>query len=88
MKLSGTFVVRQVVDEILAIPIGETALRVSGMLLLNEVSRVIWSCLEQGAQLQDIVTAVTGTFDVSPEEAAQNIETFLAKLRELNLLEE
>jgi hypothetical protein len=58
------------------------------MILLNEVSRVIWSCLEQGAQLQDIVTAVTGTFDVSPEEAAQNIETFLAKLRELNLLEE
>ena len=88
MKLSGTFVVRQVVDEILAIPIGDTALRVSGMILLNEVSRVIWSCLEQGAQLQDIVTAVTGTFDVSPEEAAQNIETFLAKLQELNLLEE
>ena len=88
MKLSGTFVVRQVLDEILAIPIGDTALRVSGMILLNEVSRVIWSCLEQGAQLQDIVTAVTGTFDVSPEEAAQNIETFLAKLRELNLLEE
>ena len=88
MKLSGTFVVRQVVDEILAIPIGDTALRVSGMILLNEVSRVIWSCLEQGAQLQDIVTAVTGIFDVSPEEAAQNIETFLAKLRELNLLEE
>ena len=88
MKLSGTFVVRQVAGEILAIPIGDTALRVSGIILLNEVSRVIWSCLEQGAQLQDIVTAETGTFDVSPEEAAQNIETFLAKLRELNLLEE
>ena len=88
MKLSGTFVVRQVAGEILAIPIGDTALRVSGIILLNEVSRVIWFCLEQGAQLQDIVTAVTGTFDVSPEEATRNIESFLARLRELNLLEE
>ena len=88
MKLSGTFVVRQVVDEILAIPIGDTALRVSGMILLNEVSRVIWSCLEQGAQPQDMVTAVTETFDVSPEEAARDSEAFLSKLRDLNLLEE
>ena len=88
MKLSGTFVVRQVVDEILAIPVGDTALRVSGMILLNEISRVIWSCLEQGAQPQDMVTAVTETFDVSPEEAAREIEAFLSRLRELNLLEE
>ena len=88
MKLSGTFVVRQAVDEILAIPVGDAALRVSGMISLNEVSRVIWSCLEQGAQPQDMVTAVTETFDVSPEEAARDIEAFLSRLRELNLLEE
>ena len=88
MKLSGTFVVRQVVDEILAIPVGDTALHISGMILLNEVSRVIWSCLEQGAQPEEIVSAVTGTFDVSPEEAKQDIEAFLSRLRELNLLEE
>ena len=88
MKLSGTFVVRQVVDDILAIPVGNTALHISGMISLNEVSRVIWSCLEQGAQLQDLVAAVTGTFDVSPEEATRDIEAFLSRLRELNLLEE
>ena len=88
MKLSGTFVVRQVVDEILAIPVGSTALHISGMISLNEVSRVIWSCLEQGAQPQDMVATVTGFFDVSPEEASRDIDTFLSKLRELNLLEE
>lgn len=88
MKLSGTFVVRQVADETLAIPVGDTALHISGMIPLNEVSRVIWSCLEQGAQPQDMVAAVTEIFDVSPEEASRDIEAFLSKLRELNLLEE
>ena len=88
MKLRGEFVVRQVMDSIVAIPVGQTALRLNGMLLLNDVSKTIWDCLEQGAALADIVTAVTDSFAVSPEEAESDILEFLDKLRAAQLLEE
>ena len=39
MKLSGEFVVRQVADTIVAVPVGQTALRLNGMIMLNEVSK-------------------------------------------------
>jgi len=42
MKLNGEFVVRQVADEVLALPVGETAHRLNGMIMLNAVSLVIW----------------------------------------------
>ena len=88
MKLCGEFVVRQVMDDIVAIPVGRTALSLNGMILLNEVSRVIWECLERGTDIQDIVTAVTDSFDVSESDARTDILEFVDKLRDLQLLDE
>ena len=45
MKIKGEFVVRQVLDNTVALPVGETALKINGMILLNEVSLVIWNAL-------------------------------------------
>ena len=88
MKLCGEFVVRQVMDNIVAIPVGQTALQFNGMILLNDVSKIIWDCLEQGANLDSIVKAVTDAFDVSTDEAQTDILEFCDNLRKLQLLEE
>ena len=88
MKLRGDFVVRQLSDDIVAIPVGQTALELNGMILLNDVSRVIWECLASGSDLPGMVTAVTDAFEVSPEEARADIMDFVSKLRTANLLDE
>lgn len=88
MKLRGEFVVRQVMDNIVAIPVGQTALHFNGMILLNDVSKIIWDCLEQGTDLENAVKVVTDAFDVSADEAQTDISEFCDKLRKLQLLEE
>ena len=80
--------VRQVMDNTVAIPVGQTALRMNGMILLNDVSKRIWDCLEQGTTLENAVQAVTDAFAVSAEEAQADILEFCDKLRKLQLLEE
>lgn len=88
MKLHGEFVVRQVMEDIVAIPVGQTALRLNGMILLNNVSKIIWDCLEQGTDLESIVKAVTESFDVSADEAEADVLEFCDKLRKLQFLDE
>lgn len=88
MKLRGEFIVRQVMDNIVAIPVGQTALQLNGMILLNDVSKTIWDCLEQGASFESTVKAVTDAFNVSADEAQADISEFCDKLRKLQLLEE
>ena len=88
MKLCGEFVVRQVMDNIVAIPVGQTALRLNGMILLNDVSKIIWDCLRQETNLESTVKAVTDAFDVSADEARTDILEFCDKLRKLQLLED
>lgn len=86
MKLRGEFVVRQVMDDIVAIPVGSQ--QVSGMVLLNPVSAEIWKALEQETDLECLVTVVTSAFEVSAEEARADILEFLEQLRKTGLLEE
>lgn len=88
MKLHGEFVVRQVLDDVVAIPVGDTALQFNGMILLNEVSKVIWTQLEQETDLDALVAAVTDAFEVSAEEATADILEFLQQLRQTQLLDE
>ena len=88
MRLRGEFVVRKVMDNTVVIPVGQTALKLSGMILLNDVSQVIWQCLEQDAELEMIIKAVTDAFDVSDQEARLDILEFLDKLRNIQLLDD
>ena len=88
MKIRGEFVVRQVLDSFIAVPIGQTALHLNGMVMLNEVSRVIWTCPEQETTVGDIVAAVTAAFEVDAAEAEADVLAFLDQLRDAQLLEE
>ena len=88
MKLRGEFVVRQIMDNTVAVPVGQIALQFNGMIVLNSVSKVIWNCLEQETDVERIVMAITDKFEVSRQEAEGDILEFLDKLRKLQLLDE
>ena len=88
MKLRGEFVVRQVMEHTVAVPVGQTVLYFNGMVMLNQVSQVIWTCLKQETTLAAMVSAVTDAFTVSEAEAQSDILEFLEMLRKMQLLEE
>ncbi len=88
MKLIGEFILRQVGEDVVVVPTGETALQFNGMILLNAVSRILWERLTEGCDLPALVAAVAAEFDVTPADATADIEEFLASLRQAGLLAE
>ena len=87
MKLNGTFTLREIAGEILVIPVGQTALDLNGMIVLNPVSRVIWECLEKGTDREQLLKAILDRFDVDESVAKEDIESFLSELSAQKLLE-
>lgn len=88
MKIRGEFITRQILDDTVVLPVGNTAIEFNNMIILNSVSLVIWQCLEKDVSFDDILKAVTDNFEVSQEQAVADIREFLDGMRSYNLLDE
>lgn len=85
MKLKENFVLRQVADTWVVLPLGAATVNFNGMLTLNESGALLWQALEQG---KDPVEALLAEYAVSREQAAADVEEFIASLRKAGCLEE
>lgn len=88
MKIRGEFITRQILDDTVVLPVGNTAIEFNNMIMLNSVSLVIWQCLEKDVSFDDILKAVTDNFEVYQEQAVADIREFLDGMRSFNLLDE
>lgn len=82
MKLKENFLLRQVADTWVVIPVGQEMLDFNGMINLNETGAFLWQKLEAGADLDTVVAALTEEYDVSPEKARTDVMAFYRKLVE------
>ena len=87
MKINENFVLREVAGSWVVIPIGEKSVDFNGMMNLNETGVLLWRELEKGADKEALVTALTAEYEVSAEEAAKDIDEFIAVLMKAGCLE-
>lgn len=87
MKLKKDFVLRQVADTWVVLPLAEETVNFTGMLTLNESGAMLWQALEQGGDRNALIAALTSEYDVSEAQAAADVDAFLDKLLESGCME-
>ena len=80
MKIKENFVLRQVADTWVVLPLGSATLDFNGMLTLNESGVLLWHLLEQGKTQEELVDMLLTVYEVSRQEASADVEEFLNKL--------
>ncbi len=85
VKIKEGWMLREVAGEFIAIPVG-AQIDFDGMITLNETGKVIWTCLEKGAEQEELVQALLNEFDVDEQTAKMHVAAFTDKLKELELL--
>ena len=86
MKLKNGFILKEIAGECVVVAT-DASLNFDGMITLNDTAKTIWQALEKGAEMDDIVCAITDEYEVSADTARTAAEAFVAKLKELNFLE-
>lgn len=86
MKLKDGFVLRQVADTWVVLPLLEESVNFNGMLTLNESGAILWKTLEREGDSANLVNALTSFYDVSPEMAQKDVDAFLDKLKQIGCL--
>jgi hypothetical protein len=85
MKIKDGFLLRQVAGCHVVVPVG--ALDFDGVITLNETGVLIWSALQKETTKDELINLFLEEYDVSREIADRDVEAFLLKLREADLLQ-
>ena len=87
MKLSENFVLKNIAGANVVMPVGEAVGKINGMIKLNLSAKVIWDSLEANKDFDGILEEMKNTFnDVDEETLKEDINAFLNKLREHEIL--
>ena len=87
MKLSENFVLKNIAGATVVMPVGDAVSKIHGMIKLNPSAKVIWESLEANKDFDGILEEMKNNFtDVDEETLKEDINYFLNKLRELEIL--
>lgn len=87
MKIKKELIKREIAGDTILVPVGKTVYDSNGLFVLNELGAFIWEILPKMETEAEICEAILAEYEVTPEEAAKDVEEFLQKLRELGILE-
>ncbi len=88
MKLKYTFMINELGDSFVAVPMSDSLESFNGVLKLNEGGAFIIETLNNEISYEDLCAKVAEKFSITVEEAKENMEPLFEKLREENLIEE
>jgi len=86
MKISENFVLRQVADTWVVLPVGQASVDFNGMLTLNESGAILWQALEKGGDREALADALLAEYEVDRATALADVDDFLKKLSDAGIV--
>lgn len=87
MKIKKDFILRKVADSYVVVPVGKLTLDFNGIINLNETGAFLFGLLQEGAEREDLIEKMLEEYDVTREKATADIDIFLQKVRDADVLE-
>ena len=87
MKIKEGFMLRNVADNYIVVPVGKASLEFKGLINLNGVGAFIWECLEKETTMEEVIDKVIKEYNIDNELATQDVNNFINKLVEAKLLD-
>lgn len=87
MKIKENYVMREVAGQAIVIAVGEESKKFKGMINLNRTGKDVWTGLEKGLNLAEIVKKMAADYEVDENTAMQDIESMVNRLLKIGVLE-
>ena len=87
MKISDGYILRTVAGKNIVVSVGDST-EFSGMLTLNDTGVFFWNLLSENTTKEEMIEKVLSEYDVDRVTVDEDIEEFLAKLKDKGILED
>ncbi len=87
MKRKADFIMQNVGGENLLVPLGAQVMDLNGLITLNDTAACVWELLAQERTADELTAAVAERFDVTPERARVDVQTFVDEIAKMGVIE-
>ena len=86
MKVNGNYVLKKVADSYIVVALGGDVVDLNTIISLNDTGAFIWKQLENDTTKETIVSAMLDEYEVTEEQAQNDVDAFIEKMTEAGLL--
>lgn len=86
MQLKDGFILRNIADTWLVVPIGSRVVDFNGLITLSETGAFLWEALTRGNAPEDLASLLLADYDVDEATASADVADFLEQLKNGGLL--
>ena len=87
MKRSESFILREIADSYVLVPIGVNAANFNGLITLNEMSVFIWTHIDECGTEENLVKLILDEYEVDEETVKQDVYGLISELIHYGMVE-
>lgn len=87
MKIKNDLILKKIAGSYVVVPVRSRAVDFSGVIKLSESGALLWNTLVNGADREELVARLLDEYEVDEATASADVDRFVAKLNEADLLE-
>ena len=87
MKIKKGFILKEIAGNFVVVAVGPAVRDFNGAISLNGVGATLWKALEKENTVDGLIWALLNEYQVEYEKAKTDVENFVNKLKEANLVE-
>jgi len=88
VKLKKGYLVREIADCHIVVPIGERVIEFKGIMTLNNTGSFIWNCLTNDISYSQLLSSILDEYEIDEATAKADLDEFLNAARGSGVLEE
>ena len=87
MKIKSDYILKKIAGSYVVVPVRTRAVDFSGIIKLSETGAFLWEILSKGAEKETLLARMLEEYEVDEATASADINRFLQKLQEADLIE-
>lgn len=88
MKIKDTFLLKNVAGKTIVVPVGKATLDFNAIITLNETGAFLFAKLQEKDMTEaELISALLEEYDVSEEQAKNDIERFVKSITDAGVVE-
>ncbi len=88
MRIKNTFILRNIADVKVLIPVENSIADFNGIITINETASLMIEMLQHETSIEELTAKLLQMFDVSADVAREDVECFIRVLEHHDMLEE